>query len=81
MRQLTQYRQDLEDLMAGELSVLSIEVADFSKALAVQRLHGLLTNDSLHLAAGLRAGLTLLATADSHFDSIPKLTVFKPDDV
>jgi predicted nucleic acid-binding protein len=33
--------------------------------------HGLLTNDSLHLAAGLRAGVNFLATADSQFDTVP----------
>ena len=40
-----------------------------------------MTNDSLHLAAALRAGVTLMATNDSQFDAVPGLTVFKPDDV
>ena len=41
----------------------------------------LLTNDSLNLAAGLRSGVNLLATADPQFDSVPDLTVFNPDDL
>jgi len=81
VRQLTHYRQDVEDLLAGEFAVLGVEEADFTKALELQRLHGLLTNDSLHLAAGLRAGVGLLATADPQFDAVPGLTVFKPDDM
>jgi predicted nucleic acid-binding protein len=57
VRQLNRYRQDVEDLLAGEFAVLDVDEADFTKALELQRLHGLLTNDSLHLAAGLRAGV------------------------
>ncbi|MEI6782311.1 MAG: type II toxin-antitoxin system VapC family toxin [Verrucomicrobiota bacterium] len=81
VRQLTQYRQDIEDLLGGELAVLAIEEADFAHALELQRQHGLLTNDSLNLASALRAGVNLLATADPQFDSIPGITVFTPDDL
>ena len=81
VRQLTQYRQDIEDLLGGELAVLAIEEADFAHALELQRQHGLLTNDSLNLAAALRAGVNLLATADPQFDSLPGITVFRPDDL
>jgi predicted nucleic acid-binding protein len=41
----------------------------------------LLTNDSLLLAVGLRAGVTAFATSDSQFDNVSNLTVFKPDDL
>jgi predicted nucleic acid-binding protein len=81
VRQLTQYRQDVDDTLAGELLVLAVEGADFAKATALQRSHGLLTNDSLSLAAGLRNGVNLVATADPQFDSIPGVTIFKPDDL
>jgi len=81
VRQLIQYRQDLEDLIAGQFSVLNIAETDFVKALELQRLHGLLTNDSLHLAAGLRVGVNRLATADPQFETVPGITVFKPDDL
>ncbi len=81
VRQLTQYSQEIEDLLSGDLLVLAVESTDFTKAAALQRTHGLRTNDSLHLAVGLRSGANLLATADPQFDSIPGLTVFKPDDL
>ncbi|HRY47643.1 MAG TPA: type II toxin-antitoxin system VapC family toxin [Candidatus Paceibacterota bacterium] len=81
VRQLTQYRQDMDDLLAGEFAVLGIEAADFIKALELQRQHGLLTNDSLHLAVGLRAGVNHLATADPQFDVVSGVTVFKPGDL
>jgi predicted nucleic acid-binding protein len=81
VRQLAQYRQEVEDLLASGLLVLAIEEADFVEALELQRLHGLLTNDSLHLAAGLRAGVNFLVTADSQFDTVPGISVFKPGDL
>ena len=81
VRQVIQYRQEAEDLLSGELSILSIESSDFSKALELQQNHGLLTNDSLHLAAGSRNGISLLATSDPQFYAIPDLTVFCPDDI
>jgi predicted nucleic acid-binding protein len=81
VRRLAQYAREVEDLLAGELSLLSIEGTDFTKALELQRQHGLLTNDSLHLATGLRAGVNLLATADPQFGAIPGLTVFRPEDL
>jgi len=81
VRQLTQYRQEVEDLLSGDLLVLAVQNMDYTKALELQRTQGLLTNDSLNLAVGLRSGVNLLATADPQFDSIPGLTVFKPNDL
>ena len=40
-----------------------------------------MTNDSLILAVTRRLGLTEIATADSHFDPIAGLSVYKPDDL
>lgn len=71
----------MEDLLASDLVVLPVEPFDFLKALELQRQHSLLTNDSLHLAAGLRAGLTMVATNDSRMNDIPEITFFRPSDV
>ena len=81
VKQLTQYQQEVENLLSGDLIVLAVENTDFAKATELQRTHGLLTNDSLNLAAGLRSGVNLLATADPQFDSVSDLTVFNPDDL
>lgn len=81
VRQLNQYRQELEDLLVGDLLLLTVEGADFIQAAVLQQAHGLLTNDSLSLAAALRHGMASLATADPQFDSIPGLTVYKPSDL
>lgn len=81
VRQLTQYHKEVDDLLSGDLLILPVEATDFSKAGELQRTHGLLTNDSLNVAAGLRIAVNLLATADPQFDSVPGITVFKPDDL
>jgi predicted nucleic acid-binding protein len=81
VRQLTGYAQEVEDLLAGQFVLLAIEGADFAHALKLQREHGLLTNDSLHLAAGFRASVNLVATADPQFDQIPGIQIAKPDDL
>jgi predicted nucleic acid-binding protein len=81
VQRLQQYRANVQDLVAGDLTILALEATDFPIALELQRQHGLLTNDSLHLAAALRAGVTQLATSDPHFDGVPGLTIFKPGDL
>ncbi len=81
VRKLARYAQETEDLLARDLHLLAWEDSDFHKALALQRQFGLLTNDSLHLAAGLRVGIEFVATSDSDFDSVPDITVCKPGDL
>lgn len=81
VRQLTQYARDIEDLLAGEFTILGLEIGDFSQAIQLQRQHGLLTNDALFLAAGMRSGINILVTADPQFDIVPGITVHKPDDL
>jgi predicted nucleic acid-binding protein len=79
--QISQYRLDVEDLLAGDLTILPLDAADVALALDLQRQHRLLTNDSLHLAAALRANLPALATNDHCFDQVNTMTIYKPDDV
>jgi predicted nucleic acid-binding protein len=47
----------------------------------LQRQHGLLTNDSLNLAVAHRLGINELATADSNFDLVQGIIVYKPADI
>ena len=50
-------------------------------AQTVRSSYGLLTNDSLILAAMIEYGIGSLATRDGDFDHIPTITVYKPTDV
>jgi predicted nucleic acid-binding protein len=81
LARLSQYRRDVEDLLSGDLTAISLETEDLLMALELQRQHGLMTNDSLQAAAAIRAGVSLIASSDPHFDQIPAMTVFKPTDI
>jgi len=47
VRQLTAYKLEMEDLLAGDMAVEICDGNDFLTALGLQQTHGLLTNDSL----------------------------------
>jgi len=81
VRALTDHRLEVEDLLAGDLLIVAVESGDFARALDLQRSHGLLTNDSLNLACGLRAGVSDLATADRQLQAAPSIMVWRPDDL
>ena len=51
------------------------------RAQTVRSSYGLLTNDSLILAAMSDYGIDSLAARDGDFDHVPTLTVYKPTDV
>ncbi len=81
LTRLSRYRRDVEDLLSGDLTVVSLETEDILKALELQRMYGLLTNDSLQLAAAIRAAVSIITSNDPHFDRIPEVTVYKPTDL
>jgi len=81
VRNLLVYADDVRALLAGELALIDIEKTDFAVALELQRQFGLLTIDSLNLAGARRLGIYEIATADTNFDHIPGLTIFKPADL
>jgi len=81
IRQLRVYAQDVRDLLGGELNVEAVRSEDFYVALEFQRQYGLLTNDSLNLAAAKRLGIHEVATADANFDAVQGLIVYRPADI
>ena len=81
VRQLSVYAGEVRNLLGGGLEVETIRPDDFFTALELQKQHGLLTNDALNLAVARRLGLNEVVTADSNFDYIQGLIVYKPDDL
>jgi predicted nucleic acid-binding protein len=81
VRQLSVYADDVRALLGGELTFNDAEKVDFAVALELQRQFGLLTIDSVNLAIMRRLGANEIATADSNFDHIQGLIVYKPDDL
>ena len=60
---------------------LSTQTCCFAMALELQRQFGLLTIDSINLAIVRRLGVKDIATADTAFDHIHGLIVYKPEDI
>ena len=78
---LTEYAEIVRDILNTEIGVESILAQDFHVALELQQRYGLLTNDSLNLAVARCLGLEALATTDTHFDGVPGIVVYRPDDL
>jgi predicted nucleic acid-binding protein len=75
------YAQNVRDLLDSPIVFEPIRPEDFYVALELQKQHGLLTNDSLNLAVSRRLGLQELATADTSFDGVQGIIVYKPSDI
>jgi predicted nucleic acid-binding protein len=81
VRNLTKYSAEVQGILTAGVRILTVEPPDFLAALKLQKDFGLLTNDSLIAATALRHGIRAIATADTHFEGIPLLDIYKPTDV
>jgi predicted nucleic acid-binding protein len=81
VRQLSAYANDVRNLIGGGLEVETVRPEDFLVALELQNQHGLLTNDSLNLAVAKRVGVHEIVTANTAFDSVQGVIVYKPGDL
>ena len=78
---LIQYWRSVAKIFDMNLAIFDLDEARFRRAQVMQQRHGLLTNDSLILAAADSYGIGALATRDEDFDDVPWLTVYKPGDI
>jgi predicted nucleic acid-binding protein len=81
IRQLQDYWIRLENLRAGALAVLPLDEYRFARAQGLRQQHGLMTNDSLVLAAADVFGIPALSTNDDDFDNVLWLDIYKPNDL
>jgi predicted nucleic acid-binding protein len=81
IRQLSDYWDRIGDVRAANVAVLPCDEFRFLRAHPLRLAHGLMTNDSVLLAAAQVFGIEALATNDSDFDAVPWLDVYKPTDV
>ena len=63
------------------IAVLALQEARVRRAHTVRTSYGLLTTDSLIVAAAEENSIENLVTLDADFDQIPGLTVYKPTDL
>jgi predicted nucleic acid-binding protein len=78
VRQLTRFRQAIEDVVQLGIQVLPVSAALVVQAAGVSQQTGLLTNDALIVAVMQAHGLTRLASGDADFDRVPGLTRYAP---
>ena len=81
VRQLSQYHEDVSKIRQMNLVILSFTLEILSASEEVRKNDGLLTNDSLVVACMRERGLTKLATANSDFDRVSGIKVYKPTDL
>ena len=68
-------------LLALNVLFLPLELSIVTGAQPERVAAGLLTNDSMIVAAMRRYGVSLIATNDRQFNAVPGITVFSPSDV
>ena len=78
---LTEYWTQTSAIFGLNILVLTTDEARLHRAQTIRVRHGLLTNDSLIVAAMEEFGIDSLATRDNDFDRVSELIVYKPTDV
>jgi predicted nucleic acid-binding protein len=81
VKTLSDYWTLASRIFALNVLVLGLEVPRLHRAERMRKAHGLLTNDSMALAAVDEYGIGCLATLDGDFDQVPGIMVYKPGDV
>lgn len=78
---LTEYWAQTSAIFGLNILVLPSDEGRLHRAQTIRARHGLLTNDSLIVAAMEELGIHSLATRDNDFDHISDLTVYTPIDI
>ncbi|MBZ5510667.1 MAG: type II toxin-antitoxin system VapC family toxin [Acidobacteriia bacterium] len=78
---LTDYWANTQRLLALNLLFLPVERDIVTSAQTERQNAGLLTNDSVIVAAMRGYGITRIATSDRQFDTVAGITVFSPNDL
>ena len=81
IKKLSTYIHDVEKIGDMNLEVLELTYEYIKISSAVRRSEGILTNDSLVVAAMRDMGVSNLLTNDNDFDRIEQLHIYKPSDV
>lgn len=79
VQQLSRYKGILSDLTQAKVMILPLTYRDLHASKQYREQYGLLTNDSLILAAMQRERIPYLATNDHDFDRIPGIAVRWPE--
>ena len=78
---LSQYWTQTARIFGLNILILPSDEPRLHRAQTMRLSHGLLTNDSLILAAMDEYGIDCLASRDGDFDHVAGLTIYKPTDI
>jgi predicted nucleic acid-binding protein len=81
IRGLRKYWELTNLIFEWNFAILPSNEVRHHRAHEVRTEYGLLTNDSLVVAACFEHGIGLIATHDADFERIPRLAVFRPTDI
>lgn len=81
IRQLRQYWAQVDKIFSLNILILGLGEPLLHRAHNMRSRHGLLTTDSLILAAMDEYGIACLASRDGDFDHVPSITIYKPTDI
>lgn len=78
VRQLSRYRQAIDEVRAIQVQVLPVDGAAVSLAVDITSQFGLLNNDALIVVVMHQHGLTHLASNDTDFDRVSGIIRYSP---
>jgi predicted nucleic acid-binding protein len=81
IRQLRQYWAQVDKIFSLNILILGLGEPLLHRAHNMRSRHGLLTTDSLILAAMDEYGIACLASRDGDFDHVSSITIYKPTDI
>lgn len=81
IKSLADYWIQTSRIFTLNILILGLEDSRLKRAGQLRAVHGLLTNDSVILAALDEFGIECLASRDDDFDHVPGITVYKPTDL
>ncbi len=81
IKKLSTYIHDVEKIKEMNINIVTLTVDLLERSAKIRKSEGLLTNDSLMVAAIKDLGLSKLVSNDNDFDHIKWLHVYKPADL
>ena len=81
IKTLRQYWPLTAKIFDLNLAIVPLDETRVRRAAEIRTDYGLLTNDSMLLAAAQACGVTTIASHDSDFEQVKSLTVYRPADV
>jgi predicted nucleic acid-binding protein len=81
IRSLHEYRDQVESIATWGIDVVSLDLGGCQRAAEIRARHGLLTNDSLVVAALQERGISVLASGDTDLRRVPGIAVHAPADL